>query len=86
MTPLFACFPVCHTFVALGIVVLLVSVPVRPPIHPRTQLQRPTRIPIRATLVVVLIFLAVALIFVLLNWVAADSEEPKTRARRRKTV
>jgi hypothetical protein len=82
MTPLFACFPVCLTFVALGIVALLVVVtgmvgpgPGASADSPEDSTPPPGQNPGTGPPPwwVALIFLAVALIFVLLNWVAADS-------------
>jgi len=81
MTPLFACFPVCLTFVALGFLALLVIVtgmigpgatpdPSEPPI-PAHDPEPGTGPP--SWWVVLLIFAAVGVVFMLLNWVAADS-------------
>ena len=79
MSPLFACFPVCLTFVALGILALLVLVTgmVGPgPGASATETPNPQR-DYGTTgpppwWVVLLIFLAVALAFFFLNWVGAD--------------
>lgn len=80
MTPLFACFPVCMTFVALGILALLVIATgvVGTDADP-DPLESSTPEPDDGTTgpprwwVVVLIFVAVAIVFLLLNWAAADS-------------
>ncbi len=83
MTPLFACFPVCMTFVALGILAVLVIATgvVGPgsgadPDPLDTAAPEPnygTTGPPRWW-VVVLIFAAVVVVFLLLNWAAADSK------------
>ena len=81
MSPLLACFPVCLTFVALGILALLVFVtgmvgagpgaateevdPAAPPVD-----ERPTGPP--PWWVILLIFAAVTAAFFFLNWVGAD--------------
>jgi hypothetical protein len=81
MPPLFACFPVCMTFVALGILALLVLVTgmvgtgpgaaTDPDHEPETRdTGGPTGPP--AWWVVLLIFSAVTLSFFFLNWVGAD--------------
>ena len=82
MTPLFACFPVCMTLVALGILALLVIatgvVGPGPGASPE-ELDAGTPAPDDGPTgpppwwVVVLIFAAVAVVFLLLNYVAADS-------------
>jgi hypothetical protein len=81
MSPLFACFPVCLTFVALGLLALLVFVTgmVGPGPGATTELgddpageryDGPTGPP--AWWVIVLIFAAVTAAFFFLNWVGAD--------------
>jgi hypothetical protein len=79
MPPLFACFPVCLTFVALGVLALLVfvtgmvgagpgaSASDRPIPEPEYELTGPPRWWVTA-----LIFIAVGIIFFLLNWAGAD--------------
>ena len=81
MSPLFACFPVCLTFIALGLLALLVFVtgmvgpgpgaaagPGDGPVPERYQ--GPTGPP--PWWVILLIFAAVTAAFFVLNWVGAD--------------
>jgi len=81
MSPLLACFPVCLTFVALGILALLVFITGMVGTGPgatadadsepaTVDTSGPTGPP--AWWVILLIFIAVALSFFLLNWIGAD--------------
>ena len=80
MPPLYACFPVCLTFVALGVLALLIFVTgmVGPGPGATDEVETPrpldgdgpTGPP--AWWVIVLIFAAVAAAFFFLNWVGAD--------------
>jgi hypothetical protein len=88
MTPLFACFPVCLTFVALGILALLVVVTGMVGPGPGADADPPDPAPDREPQpgdpptgpppwwVVVLIFAAVALAFLSLEWIGADWRPP----------
>lgn len=81
MTPLLACFPVCMTLVALGILMLLVIATgaVGPGAEPEAIAnQRPPEPEYEKSgpppwWVVMLIFAAVAAVALLMNWAAADS-------------
>ena len=81
MPPLTACFPVCMTFVALGVLALLVFVTGMVGARSgaaadstdsteQNHADGPTGPP--AWWVILLIFIAVALSFFFLNWVGAD--------------
>jgi hypothetical protein len=82
MSPVFACFPVCLTFVALGILALLVFItgmvgPGPGATADADETAAAPRYDDRATgpppwWVIVLIFTAVAAAFFFLNWVGAD--------------
>ncbi|MBA4187096.1 MAG: hypothetical protein C0467_03675 [Planctomycetaceae bacterium] len=77
MTPLFACFPVCMTFVAIGIVGLVVVMvmgtnregPNAPDANPPTDMTTETEPGFPPLWVVALIFAVVLLHFAVLLWI-----------------